>query len=100
VAEDGSSIQVWSVMAVGDVIIALQHIGPQRPQQGFLDDLEHKILIRVDPADFAPSGLDATTPTGPDGGGIDGTDPTVLDGGAADETEAIPDQGVEEPVPD
>jgi hypothetical protein len=100
VAEDGSSIQVWSVMAVGDVIIALQHIGPQRPQQGFLDDLEQKILVRVDPADFAPAGLDAVTPTGPAGDGLDGTDPTVPAGGAADETEAIPDQGVEEPVPD
>ena len=57
VAEDGSSVQVWSLMSVGDVLIAMQHLGPARPQQGFLSDLEDKILVRVDPEDFAHSSL-------------------------------------------
>jgi hypothetical protein len=94
VAEDGSSVQTWSLMAVGDVLIALQHIGPQRPQEGFLRDLEDKILIRVDPLDFAPGGLPTTTtavvPEDP-------TATTVLEDGAADEFEPLPGGGVEEP---
>lgn len=91
VTEDGSSVQVWSLMAVGDVVIALQHIGPERPQEGFLNDLEDKILMRVDPADFAPGGVPASTTstTTPSGG----TATSVLEGGAADESGVDPSAG-------
>ena len=101
VATDGSSWQVWSIMAVGDVVIALQHIGPDQPQEGFLNDLEDKILIRIDPEDFAPGGVPTTTTSTPpeggsstsvvEGGAADeplapGTETTVVDSGAADES--------------
>lgn len=85
VSEDGTSVQAWSIMAVGDVIIALQHIGPQRPQEGFLSDVENKILMRIDPADFAPGGIAQTTTTDPQS-----TSTSVLTDGAADETEQMP----------
>lgn len=83
VAADGRSVQTWSIMAVGDVLIGLLYVGPTRPQQDFLIGLEDSILIRVAPAEFAPGGIapvvddpdDATTGT------------TVLEGGAADESE-------------
>ncbi len=86
VAEDGSSVQVWALMSVGDVLIALQHIGPTRPPEGFLDDLQDKLLARIDPTDFAPGGVPSADD--PVGGGVTDTSPT--DDGAADETEAIP----------
>lgn len=107
VSEDGLSVQVWSLMAVGDVLIALQHIGPQRPQEGFLSDLEDKILSRIDPADFAPGGVPTSSTSSVPGVS---TDSNPVDGGAADETEAIPEgdaaipeepvDGTEEPMPD
>lgn len=86
VAADGSSTQTWSVMAVGDVIVAIQYIGPTRPQEGLIADLENGILARVDPADFAPGGVPTTTTTSTP----DPTATSVIDGGAADESEAEP----------
>jgi len=88
VASDGSSLQSWSVMSVGDVVLAVQYLGPSRPQEGFLTDLEDKLLRRLDPADFAPGGVEPTTTT------TDPTATTVIDGGPADET----DTG-QEPLP-
>ncbi len=95
VAEDGSSVQTWSMMAVGDVIVSLLHAGPARPQEGLLRDLEDRILIRVDPRDFAPGGVPTTIDDL-----IDPMAPDPLDG-AADETEA-PEPGAPEegPAPD
>lgn len=93
VVDDGQSVRAWSVMAVGDVVIALSYSGPARPQEGFLRALEDRILIRVDPRDFAPGGVplsEDVTVVDPDAT----TDTTVLDGGAADETEA-PEQPVD-----
>ena len=88
VASDGSSLQSWSVMSVGDVVLAVQYLGPSRPQEGFITDLEDKLLRRLDPADFAPGGVEPTTTT------TDPTATTVIDGGPADET----DTG-QEPIP-
>lgn len=99
-AEDGSSVQVWSLMAVGDVVVALQHVGPQKPQEGFLSDLEDKILIRIDPADFAPGGIPATTTTLLGDPGDPGDTPTSEPAGAADETEAIPEGDAPDGSPD
>ena len=71
--EDGQSAQEWSMFAVGDVIVAIQHIGPTRPAPTFLNDIEQKVLVRIDPKDFAPGGIatestlppDDTTPEAP-----------------------------------
>ncbi len=93
VAADGSSLQSWSVMAVGDVVVAVQYLGPSRPQEGFIPDLEDKLLQRLDPADFAPGGVATTTTT---------TDPTatsVIDGGPADETDTGQEPPPEDPGP-
>ncbi len=92
IADDGSSVQVWSLMAVGDVVIALQHIGPERPQEGFLNDLENKILIRIDPADFAPGGVPTTTTSTPPDGG---SSTTLVEGGAAEEPVTEPGAGTD-----
>jgi hypothetical protein len=85
VAQDGESVQTWSMMAIGDVIVAILHGGPARPPEGLLSDLEDTILIRVDPEDFAPGGVapSTTSTTEP----ADPTATTVLEGGAADESE-------------
>jgi hypothetical protein len=87
VTEDGSSVQVWSMMAVGDVVVALQHIGPERPQEGFLGDVENKILIRIDPADFAPGGVPTTTTSSVPS---EETSTTLVEGGAEEEPVAEP----------
>ncbi len=83
VAADGESVQTWSIMAVGDVLVGLLYVGPTRPQQGFLASLEDGILIRLAPAEFAPGGVAPTTEVPDD----DTTGTTVLEGGAADETD-------------
>ncbi len=97
VATSGESVQVWSTMAVGDVLVALLYGGPARPQEGLLSDLEDKILIRLSPKDFAPGGVARSTTTTVDGAGT--TTTIVLEGGAEDEPLTPSDPGVEEPVP-
>lgn len=92
VAQDGESVQTWSMMAVGDVVIALLYNGPTAPQQGFLSELEDQLLARLDPQDFAPGGVAPSTSTTTT---VDPTATTVLEGGAADETEA---PAVPEPI--
>lgn len=97
VTEDGGSLQTWSMMAVGDVVVMLMYAGPTRSQEGLLSTLEERILARVDPEDFAAGGVTTTTSTSTtvlDPGGT-----TVLEGGAADETEGI-DAPVEPPTGD
>lgn len=93
VASDGSSLQSWSVMSVGDVVLAVQYLGPSRPQEGFITDLEDKLLRRLDPADFAPGGVEPTTTT------TDPTATTVIDGGPADETDTGQEPLPEDPGP-
>ncbi len=91
VAQDGSSVQSWSMMAVGDVVISILYSGPARPQEGFLASIEEQILARVAPKEFAPDGVAPTTATT-----VAGTGTTVLEGGAADETEAtLPPEDLE-----
>ncbi len=85
IAQDGESVQTWSMMAVGDVIVAMIYGGPARAQEGFLSDLEDKILVRLDPGDFAPGGVAPSTTTTTVPG--DPTATSVLEGGAADESE-------------
>ena len=85
VAQEGTSVQTWSMMAVGDVVVALLYGGPARPQEGLISDLEDKLLVRLDPEDFAPGGVaPSTTSTVAE---VDPTATSVLEGGAADESE-------------
>ncbi len=94
IAADGSSLQSWSVMSVGDVVLAVQYLGPSRPQEGFITDLEDKLLMRLDPADFAPGGVEPTTTTT-----TDPTATTVIDSGPADETDTGQEPLPEDPGP-
>jgi hypothetical protein len=83
VTADGEGVQVWSMMAIGDVVVATQYVGPTSPQQGLLSDVELAILRRVTPESFALGGIEAettTTTTTP------GTETTVLDSGTEDES--------------
>lgn len=89
VAQDGDSVQTWSMMVVGDVVVTLLYGGQTAPQQGFLPDLEDKILIRVDPEDFAPGGVAPTTTTSTTAP-ADPTATTVLESGPADEPATPP----------
>lgn len=100
---DGQSVLEWSMFSVGDVIIAIQHVGPTRPGPTFLGDVERKVLIRIDPKDFAPGGIATETtvpaePTVSGAGGVPTT--TVLQSGAADETggTATPGAGAAPPT--
>jgi hypothetical protein len=82
---DGSNVQVWSVMSVGDLIVATQYVGPTGPQHTLMDDLGMAILMRSAPETFAPGGVDASdasTTTVP----VAGAPTTVIEGGAADES--------------
>lgn len=69
-----SGVQEWSMMAIGDVIIAIQYLGPTTPAPTFLSDVELSVLGRIDQEDFAPLGIgvgdevDAPTAGAPDGG--------------------------------
>jgi hypothetical protein len=87
--QSADGVQVWSMMAVGDVIIAIQYLGPTPPPESFLPDVERAVLTRIDPADFAPpgsqdvAGADADATPGPS----DTTTTVASDaGGAADES--------------
>lgn len=76
VYQSPDGVQVWSMMAVGDVIIAIQYLGLTPPQpETFVTELEQAVLARIDPADFAPQGL---------GGEV------VSDGDATPESDATP----------
>ncbi|MFN7151737.1 MAG: hypothetical protein ACK4V6_19940, partial [Microthrixaceae bacterium] len=99
ISNDGDSIESWSMMAVGDVVVSMLYGGPTRSQQGLLSDLEERILIRVDPEDFAPGGVPTTTEA-TDEDPADPTATTVLEGGAADESETPVDPGVEPTPPE
>jgi hypothetical protein len=91
VNEDGQSVQEWSMFAVGDVIVSVQHIGPTRPAPTFLNDVEQKVLVRIDPKDFAPGGIATETTLAPSDTAVESPGDTSQTG-AADETGA--DTGV------
>lgn len=87
-SEDGRSSVAWSLFSVGDVVVAVQFIGPNRPPEGFLDELESKLLLRLAPEAFAPGGVvDDTVPTTTTAPAAGGTPTTVVEGGSADESE-------------
>lgn len=90
VTTDGSSVQVWSMMAIGDVVTSTLYAGPAGPQQSLMSDLESKILIRTAPENFAIGGIGSDTPTTVAAGG---PVTSVIEGGAADESPDAVDGG-------
>ncbi len=90
VAKEGRSVSEWSMMAVGDLIVAITYAGPSRTSRTFLNQLEARILARLDPSNFAPEGVGSTTSvpgatTAPGGGGTPATTAPPA-GGPADES--------------
>ena len=88
-SEDGSSAVAWSIMSVGDVVVAVEYFGPSRPPEGFLGELESKLLLRLAPEVFSADGGDdpaATTTTAAPGATTPAPSTTVVEGGSADES--------------
>jgi hypothetical protein len=68
-----TGVQDWSMMAVGDVIIAIQYLAPTPSPEGFLFDVERSVLERVAPGEFAPGGVDpGAADEGAPGGSVPG----------------------------
>ncbi|MEZ5239470.1 MAG: hypothetical protein R2716_11205 [Microthrixaceae bacterium] len=89
-----TGVQDWSMMAVGDVIIAIQYLAPTPSPDGFLGEVERSVLERVAPAEFATGGVDPDTR---DGSGADtGVAPGAQDPGP-EVTEAPPTTAVQAP---
>ena len=88
-AEDGSAAVAWSIMSVGDVVVAVEYFGPSRPPEGFLGDLESKLLLRLAPSAFSSdggsTGGSSTTTTAP-APGDPAPSTSVVEGGSADES--------------
>lgn len=88
ISSEGSAIQSWSIMAVGDVLVGTRYLGKSSPQRSFLTDVENEILIRVAPQTFAVNESDSEDKAGlGDGSGT--TQDTAIEGGAADETPGL-----------
>jgi len=88
-SEDGSSAIAWSMMAVGDVVVAIEYFGPSRPPEGFIGELESKLLLRLAPAVFTSdggSGGSPTTTTTAPAPGAPAPSTSVVEGGSADES--------------
>jgi hypothetical protein len=89
-SEDGSSAIAWSVMAVGDVVVAIEYFGPSRPPEGFIGELESKLLLRLAPTVFTSSGGSetdgSTTTTAAPPPGDPAPSTSVVEGGSADES--------------
>ncbi|MFV0317662.1 MAG: hypothetical protein ACK5O2_11970 [Microthrixaceae bacterium] len=92
-----NGVQDWSMMVVGDVIIAIQYLAPTPSPEGFMESVERAVLARVAPREFAPGGVAVVTEVpaepGADPAGAtsdtappDATGTTEVDTGAADET--------------
>ncbi len=78
-------VQEWSMMAVGDVIIAVQYLASTPPPEGFVAQIEQSILERIDPQEFAVGGSEAQDLLAP-GGDPTATTAPLGDTGAADES--------------
>lgn len=101
-------VQEWSMMAVGDVIVAIQYLAPTPPPEGFLEEVERSVLARIAPREFTPAGVgveddlgaldpaaDPAAPAAP----VDPAEPAAGDPGAPAEpapaapTDAAPEDG-------
>ncbi|MFM7064048.1 MAG: hypothetical protein ACKO04_11235, partial [Actinomycetes bacterium] len=86
-SEDGSSAVAWSIMSVGDVVVAIEYFGPSRPPEGFLGELESKLLLRLAPEVFSTDGgTEASTTTTAPAAAVPSSSTTVVEGGSADES--------------
>ena len=88
-SEDGSSAVAWSIMSVGDVVVAIEYFGPNRPPEGFLGELESKLLLRLAPSAFSSGGGSSdgsTTTTAAPAPGDPAPATSVVEGGSADES--------------
>jgi len=83
---DGANVQVWSMMSIGDLIVATQYVGPTGPQQSLMTDLGREILLRTAPESFATGGIDPTESGVVTTLPAEGAPTTVIEGGAADES--------------
>jgi hypothetical protein len=54
-------VQDWSMMAVGDVIVAIQYLAATPPPDGLLRELEDEVLRRIAPGEFSVGGIDPAT---------------------------------------
>lgn len=54
-------VQDWSMMAVGDVIVAIQYLAATPPPDGLLRELEDEVLRRIAPGEFTVGGVDPAT---------------------------------------
>jgi hypothetical protein len=94
-------VQEWSMMAVGDVIVAVQYVGPTRPNDTFLDSVERSVLARIVPSQFSPTSPGAVTvPAEGSGGDGTGDEPVATttpptDGGTDGGTDAGTDAGTD-----
>ncbi|MBM3663384.1 MAG: hypothetical protein FJW94_10980 [Actinobacteria bacterium] len=64
--EEPLRVTEWTILAVGDLLLAVSVTGLEESPEQFLDTVENRILTRLDPADFAPS-ASSTTTTAPGG---------------------------------
>jgi hypothetical protein len=86
--QSSDGVQVWSLMAVGDVIVAIQYLGQTPPPETFLPEVEKAVLQRIAPEDFAPpgsQGVETSEPGDPDAP-ITTTTAVADAGGSADES--------------
>ncbi|MEZ5348045.1 MAG: hypothetical protein R2714_02435 [Microthrixaceae bacterium] len=97
-----NGVQDWSMMVVGDVIIAIQYLAPTPSPEGFLESIERAVLARVAPREFAPGGVAVEdTPSGAADTGPTGTDltdnPVEGDPETGPTTSAVDTGAAEEP---
>ncbi len=90
VSSQGTDVQNWSIMAVGDVLVGTRYLGQSSPQRAFMSDVENEILIRIAPQTFAVGETDSEPKAAADGSQTSTTASTVIEGGAADETPSLP----------
>ncbi|MGB6058020.1 MAG: hypothetical protein WBF71_07125 [Microthrixaceae bacterium] len=90
VSSQGTDVQNWSIMAVGDVLVGTRYLGQSSPQRAFMSDVENEILIRIAPQTFAVGETDSEPKAAADGSQASTTASTVIEGGAADETPSLP----------
>ena len=81
-----TGVQEWSLMAVGDVIIAIQYLAATPPPEGFVEEIERSVLARVAPREFTPGGVGSPQPQGNADPTAATTEGAEVDTGAADES--------------
>lgn len=89
-------VQEWSMMAVGDVIIAVQYLASTPPPDGFVEEIERSVLERIAPQEFTPGGVDPLALDPQTGDPALADDPGPADPAGPEGAPAVP--GEEAPV--